>query len=148
MSNIVTVKVEYDLSKTNKILEKIKSGDLAKYMADKYRDTLKRKITERSYLPTGELTNSIVARESSKTTAEVVGADYVWFANNGRLPGKVPLNNPKIIAWAGRANMKADSLIKHIAQYGTQPKYFIESTTQYMLTNTPKYIKQNIKTGD
>ena len=127
------------------------SEKLATEFAKDIKTAISQRVNSKSGAGTKNLMNSIKVINSGKNSRSsgIVGADYYWYANYGRAAGNAPPVNGKLAAWAARSvkwqgRKGAERLAKHIAEFGTQGKYFHEVAKARFQTRKSKIIKEQI----
>jgi len=134
---------------------KIQKQSLSRNLAVELAKDIKTAISQRVHSASGagskRLFNSIKVIDSGKNSRSsgIVGADYYWYANYGRKPGNAPPSNGKLAVWASRSfNWKgpkgASRLSKHIAEFGTEGKFFHQVALARFKTKKSKIIKEAI----
>ena len=152
----VNVKVERRGGGLDRLQRKIQNNNMVQRFATEFAKDIKTAISQRvnskSGAGTKNLYNSIkvitTGKGSSKSSG-IVGADYYWYANYGRAPGNAPPLDGKLSAWASRSvkwkgSRGAERLAKHIAEFGTQGKYFHEVAKARFKTRHSKIMKDEI----
>lgn len=110
--------------------KKIQVANISKATATEFARILRREIKNRvSPYSTGNLAKNVKERKVGKYGYGVYAPYYIWYANYGRRPGRAPgLRVKKIDAWAENAGITGKYLRQSIADFGTKPKFFYEST--------------------
>jgi len=154
---IMNVKVK--VIKRPKILDKLEtklqnnnlSEALAKEYAKQIKIAISQRVNSKSGAGTKNLFNSIRVVTTGKKSwrSAVVGAYYYWYANDGRAPGGIPPVAGKLKRWASksvkwRGRYGASRLAEHIAEFGTQGKFFHEVARARFSEGRSRIIKKKI----
>ena len=127
------------------------SENLAKEFAKQVKIAISQRVNSASGAGTKHLMRSITVISDGKNSrsSRVVGADYYWHANFGRKAGRPPPIEGKLAAWAAKSNKwsgprGAKRLAKHIAETGTEGKFFHQVAEARFKNNKSKIIKNAI----
>jgi len=134
-----------------KLQKNILSQNLAVELAKDIKTAISQRVHSASGAGSRNLFTSIKVINTGKNSRSsgIVGADYYWHANYGRRAGNAPPSNGKLAVWASKSNKwngakGASRLAKHIAEFGTEGKFFHQVALARFRVHKSKIIKDAI----
>ena len=142
------VKIQARLPTIDKMRAKATKFNISYTLAKDFATTLKKVITQRSPSSSGNLARTINAKKVGRYGAGVYADYYFWYANDGRLPGRLPpddISRARFEAWASANGWDSSTLSANIAKYGTKPKNYFAAAKQILAIKKKRAYKKITK---
>lgn len=146
---MATIKATFKLDNLKRLEKNVTKVNLSETLSREFAQTLQTVILQRATVnEPGGLASSVKSKKIGRYGSGVYAADYFWYANNGRNPGKAPPTGvAKLENWAKATGWDVDTLRGNIGKHGTKKSagHFYEAAKQIFAYKKKRAYKKILK---